>query len=89
MFNQSAKYFQSKQDEFLFYLAGKSRDQLFADLDTERNSSLRPLFASLYAKYPAFASNSIRKVIFRISYTTSLFKSFSILQSNLSGILTR
>ena len=56
MLQQSGKYFQSKQDDFLLYLARKSRDQLIADLDDERFTILQPLFTSLYSLYPRFAS---------------------------------
>jgi len=55
---QSGQYFLSKQDDFLLYLAGKSRDQLFADLDTERSTSLEKTFKSLYTQFPQLLSNS-------------------------------
>jgi hypothetical protein len=58
MLQQSGKYFHKKQDEFLLYLARKSRDQLIADLDDERFAALQPFFNSLFKMYPQFKGSS-------------------------------
>ena len=57
MFQQSGNYFRSKKDDFLMYLAKKSRDQLFVE-DDDRYACLRPLFVSLYNTFPGFARKS-------------------------------
>lgn len=86
MFQQSGDYFRGKQDNFLLYLAKKTRDQLFVE-DDDRCATLRPLFESLYEAFPGFASRWTGNP--SEPPATAVFEVVPVLRAHVPGRLTR